>query len=121
LGNFQEFFSFSNPNVVYVVVGTVLLGIGSAIVGCFTFLRKRALLGDAVAHAILPGVCLAFLLADEKNPLFLLIGAVVAGWLSLVVIDWIGNKSKIKPDTAIGLVLSVFFGIGIFMLTAQGR
>ncbi|EJF07971.1 iron chelate uptake ABC transporter family permease subunit, partial [Pontibacter sp. BAB1700] len=77
-----------------------------------------ALVGDAVAHAVLPGVCLAFILSGTKNPFILLIGAFVTGWLSLVVIDYITSRSRIKEDTAIGLVLSVFFGIGILLLTA---
>lgn len=115
---FIDFFSFSDPNVRLVVLGSVLLGAGAAIVGCFTFLRKRALIGDAVAHAILPGVCVAFMLSGEKNPLILMAGAVVSGWLSLAVMDYLDNHTKLKTDTAIALALSVFFGLGILLLTA---
>ena len=111
------FFTFSDPNIRYVVGGSVLLAISSAIVGCFTFLKKKALVGDAVAHAVLPGICLAFLLSGTKNPVYLIIGAFCTGWLSLVLIDVIKRKSKIKEDTAIGLILSVFFGVGILLLT----
>lgn len=114
---FLEFFSFEDPNVRYVVIGAILLTSSSAIVGTFTFLKKKALAGDAVAHAVLPGICLAFILHGEKNPIILILGAFATGWLSLVLIDLIAAKSKIKEDTAIGLILSVFFGIGIFMLT----
>ncbi|WP_299708438.1 iron chelate uptake ABC transporter family permease subunit [uncultured Pontibacter sp.] len=116
--DFLEFFSFADANIRYVTLGSVLLAASSAVVGCFTLLRKRALVGDAVAHAVLPGVCLAFILSGTKNPLILLIGAFVTGWLSLVVIDYITSRSRIKEDTAIGLVLSVFFGIGILLLTS---
>ncbi|WP_114784541.1 metal ABC transporter permease [Botryobacter ruber] len=115
---FLEFFSFADANVRYVTLGSVLLASSSAVVGCFTLLRKRALVGDAVAHSVLPGVCLAFILSGTKNPLILLTGALVTGWLSLVLIDYITARSRIKEDTAIGLVLSVFFGIGILLLTA---
>lgn len=117
MNTFIDFFSFSEANVRYVVLGTIILGASSAIVGGFTFLKKRSLVGDAVAHSVLPGVCLAFFLAGTKNPFFLVIGAFITGWLSLVSIDWIVAKSKIKEDTAIGLVLSVFFGLGIMFLT----
>ncbi|MGV3539505.1 MAG: metal ABC transporter permease [Rufibacter sp.] len=113
-----EFLSMSDANVRFVTLGSVVLAASSAVVGCFTVLRKRALVGDAVAHAVLPGVCLAFMLSGEKNPLVLLLGSFLTGWLSLVVIDVITSKSRIKEDTAIGLVLSVFFGIGILFLTA---
>jgi manganese/zinc/iron transport system permease protein len=118
MNSLTEFFSFSDPNVAFVVLGSLLLGASAAIVGCFTFLRKRALVGDAIAHAILPGVCVAFILTAQKNPLILLAGAVVAGWLSLLAMDYIVNRTKLKADTAIGLVLSVFFGLGIMLLTA---
>ena len=113
-----EFFSFSDLNVQYVVIGSILLSASAAIVGCFTFLRKRALVGDAVAHSVLPGVALAFLLFETKNPLVLLIGASLTGWISLISIDYITRRTKIKADAAIGLVLSVFFGVGILLLTA---
>ena len=90
---------------------------GSAVLGCFTFLRKKALIGDAIAHAVLPGVCVAFILSGEKNPITLLLGAFVTGWLSVYAVDFIKKNSRLKEDSAIGLVLSVFFGVGILLLT----
>lgn len=114
----MEFFTFSDPNVRLVAFGSMLLGASAAVVGCFTFLRKRALVGDAIAHAILPGVCLGFIVSGTKNPWILLAGAVVSGWLALLVMDFMTNRSKLKTDTAIGAVLSVFFGLGILLLTA---
>ncbi len=107
----------NDANVRYVVVGSVWLTASAAIVGSFSFLKKKTLVGDAVAHSVLPGVCLAFILSGSKNPLFLIPGAFLTGWISLVVIDKIVAHSKIKEDTAIGLVLSVFFGLGILGLT----
>jgi manganese/zinc/iron transport system permease protein len=117
MNSLVEFFSFSDPNIRYVVLGSVLLTASSAIVGTFTFLNKRSLIGDAIAHAVLPGICLGFIVAGTKNPLVLIIGAFITGWLSLVVVEYVTRKTRIKEDTAIGLVLSVFFGIGILMLT----
>lgn len=111
------FFSFTDPNIRYVVLGSILLAASSAIVGCFTLLKKKALVGDAVAHSVLPGVCAAFLFAGDKNTVLLIIGAFITGWISLLAIDYITAKSKIKQDAAIGLVLSVFFGAGIVLLT----
>ena len=112
-----EFLSLRDPNLRYVVLGSVLLTASSAVVGTFTFLQKKSLVGDAVAHAVLPGVCMAFLWAETKNPFLLIIGAFITGWLSLILIDGITRYSKLKEDTAIGLVLSVFFGVGILLLT----
>lgn len=112
-----DFLSLSDANVRYVVLGSMLLAASSAVVGCFTFLKKRSLIGDAIAHSVLPGICAAFILSGTKNPVYLVIGAFITGWISVVALDAITRYSKIKQDTATGLVLSVFFGIGIFMLT----
>lgn len=112
-----EFLSFSDPNIRYVALGSVLLTASSALVGSFTFLNKKSLVGDAIAHAVLPGICLGFIMTGTKNPVALIIGAFVTGWISVVLVEYITNKTRIKEDTAIGLILSVFFGIGILMLT----
>lgn len=115
--NIRNFFSFQDVNVIYVSLGTIILGASAAVVGSFTFLRKRALIGDAIAHAILPGICIAFLFSGTKNYFFLIIGAFISGWISILLVDYISKNSKIKEDTAIGLILSVFFGFGILLLT----
>jgi manganese/zinc/iron transport system permease protein len=117
MNSLVDFFSFSDPNIRYVVIGSVLLTASSAIVGSFTFLNKRSLVGDAIAHAVLPGICLGFMLSGTKNPVFLIGGAFLTGWLSLVLVDFITARTRIKEDTAIGLILSVFFGFGIVLLT----
>ncbi len=118
LENLLSFFSFSEVNVRYVVLGSVLLSASSAIVGTFTFLKKKSLVGDAVAHSVLPGVCIAFLIMGDKHPIALIIGAFISGWLSMICIDYITKNSKLKEDTSVGLVLSVFFGVGILLLTS---
>lgn len=112
-----QFLTLQDANVRYVVLGVMLLSSTSSIIGCFALLRKRSLVGDAVAHAVLPGICLSFIIADSKDPWVLLIGAFITGWLSIYLIDYIPNKSKLKPDTAVALVLSVFFGAGIMLLS----
>ena len=116
--SFIEFFSLTDSNVRYVVLGIALLTSSAAMIGSFSLLKKKALVGDAIAHAVLPGICLAFLLTGTKNSLYLIIGAFMTGWLSLVSIDQITHRSKIKEDTALALVLSVTFGFGILLLTA---
>ncbi|MEX0686585.1 MAG: metal ABC transporter permease [Balneolales bacterium] len=117
IDSLYEFFSFTDPNVNYVLAGTVLLGISAGALGCFAVLRRRALVGDAVAHAVLPGVCLAFIVVGDKNPFALLLGALIFGWLGIIVMDYIIQNSKISPDASIGMVLSVFFGFGVLLLT----
>lgn len=117
MNSLLDFFSFADPNIRFVVIGSVLLTASSAIVGTFTFLHKKSLVGDAIAHAVLPGICLGFILSGTKNPAYLIAGAFITGWISLIGVEYITRHTRIKEDTAIGLVLSVFFGIGILMLT----
>ena len=112
-----DFFLFQDPNIIIVTLGAILLTSSSATVGVFTFLKKKALIGDVISHAVLPGVCLAFMLTGNKNPVVILMGAFVTGWFSVLSVDWIAERSKIKEDTAIAIVLSVFFGLGILLLT----
>ncbi|MEH0155913.1 iron chelate uptake ABC transporter family permease subunit [Limibacter armeniacum] len=113
-----DFFLLQDPNVRWVVLAMMLICGSAAVVGCFAFLRKRSLVGDAVSHAILPGICLAFMLAQTKHPVVLMFGAVSVGLFSLWLIDFITDKSKIKPDAALALVMSVFYGIGILLMTS---
>ncbi len=100
-----------------VALGSALLGIVSGVLGCFAVLRRQGLLGDALAHAALPGICLAFLLTGSKTPLVLLLGAAVAGWLGTLALLRIVRDTRISEDSALGIVLSVFFAIGILLLT----
>lgn len=107
----------SDANMQWVLLGTMLLGIASGVLGSFALLRKQSLVGDAVAHAALPGICIAFLLTGEKSMTALLIGATISGLLAAYCIQIITSSTILKEDTAICLVLSVFFGFGIVLLT----
>lgn len=111
------FFSFQDPNVVFVVLGISFLSVSAAMVGTFTFLDKKALIGDAISHAVLPGVCLAFMFAGTKNPYWIVAGAFTTGALATYAISWISKQTKLKEDTVIASVLSVFFGVGIVFMT----
>jgi manganese/zinc/iron transport system permease protein len=111
----------TDPNFRWALAGVVLMSAGASLVGCFTFLRHRALAGDAVSHAILPGICLAYLFFEVKSPFILLIGAFVSGLLGMFCMDWIVKHTKLKTDAATALVLSVFYGAGILLLTAIQR
>lgn len=100
-----------------VALGAATLGIISGTLGCYAVLRRQALLGDAMSHAALPGIALAFLLTGSKDSLVLLIGAAIAGWAGALVLMSIVRTTRIKEDSALGLVLAVFFGFGILLLT----
>ena len=100
-----------------VALGSGVLGIVSGALGGFAMLRKQSLLGDAISHAALPGIALAFLLTLSKSPLVLVLGAALSGWLGTLFIISITRTTRIKEDSALGLVLSVFFGFGLVLLT----
>lgn len=106
--------TFSARNVL---IGATLLGGLGGMLGSFALLRRQSLLGDALAHAALPGVCLGFILTGSKTPLPLFLGALAAGLLGSLLILAIVRWSRVKEDSAIGIILSVFFGAGIVLLT----
>jgi manganese/zinc/iron transport system permease protein len=108
---------FSDYTLRTVALGAAILGAVSGILGSFAVLRKQSLLGDAVSHAALPGIVGAFMLTGSKAPLVLIVGAGVAGWVSTLVVAGVVTTTRVKYDSALGLVLSVFFGLGLMMLT----
>lgn len=109
---------FFDPNFLWVLSGSILLGVSSGAIGAFALLRKRSLLGDVLAHAALPGVCLAFILTGSKTIPPLLVGAAATGYMGIKCIDAVTRNSRIKEDTALGIVLTVFFGVGVMLLTS---
>ncbi len=100
-----------------VALGSALLGVVRGVLGCFAVLRKQSLLGDGVSHASLPGVALAFLLTGSKHTEVLLLGALFTGLLAMLFMVGIAHNSRIKFDGALALVMSVFFGLGMVLLT----
>lgn len=104
-------------NTLYVLVGLTLLGAVSGLLGVFAYLKRKSLLSDTLAHAALPGVCLAFLLTGSKHLGWLLTGAAISGWAGVLAVSGITRYSKLKEDSAMGLTLSIFFGFGILLLT----
>jgi manganese/zinc/iron transport system permease protein len=105
-----------------VVLGAALLGGLAGALGAFAVLRQQSLLGDALSHATLPGVCLGFLVAGARDLGAILAGAFLAGALAALSVMLITRTTRLKTDAALGIVLSVFFAVGVVLLTlAQGR
>ena len=117
MNNLILFFTLADANVRAVVLGSLLLGATAGAIGCFAVLRKRALIGDTLAHAALPGVVIGFLIAGGKIPLALLLGAIATAWLAALAVNAITARSKLTADTAMAVVLSVFFAAGVVLLT----
>jgi manganese/zinc/iron transport system permease protein len=115
-----------NYNTRLVVICTILLGCACGLMGGFLLLRKRSLMGDTLSHATLPGVCLAFIIGvllggEGKSLPVLMLGATITGVLGCATVLFIRNRSRIKDDAAMGIVLSVFFGAGVALLTIASK
>jgi manganese/zinc/iron transport system permease protein len=108
---------FSDYTLRTVALGSAVIGVVSGVLGSFAVLRRQSLLGDAISHAALPGIVVAYLLTGSKASLVLVAGAAAAGWVGTLVVMSIVRASRIKSDSALGIVLSVFFGVGLVLLT----
>lgn len=92
-------------------ITAIVIGIVAGAVGCFIILRSMSLMGDAISHAVLPGVAISFILGIN-----FFIGAIVFGLLSSIIITYIKENSVIKGDTAIGITFSSFLALGIILI-----
>lgn len=109
-------------NTTIVTIGAILLGWAGGMVGTFLLLRRRSLVSDALSHATLPGVGIAFLVMASLGGTGrflpgLLLGAALSALAGLATVEWITRRTRLQADAAIGAVLSVFFGFGIVLLT----
>ena len=108
----QILFSY---DFLVVAIGTVLLAIPSAIVGCFSVYKGQSLMADAVGHASYPGVVVAFMLFSIRSSVILTLGAAVFGILAYLTIQLIRKHSVIDFDAALAIVLTGFFGLGMVL------
>jgi manganese/zinc/iron transport system permease protein len=113
---------FQDPTFWTVALGSSLLSGVAGALGVFAVLRRESLIGDVMSHAALPGLVLAFLITGSRELPPLLLGAALSSGIGALLAVQIPRRSRIKPDAALGLVLSVFFGMGMVGLTvAQQR
>ena len=108
---------FTDYTLRTITLGTAILGAVTGMLGSFAVLRKQSLLGDAISHAALPGIAIAFLITGVKDSNVLLLGALISGLIGTFWIRGIITKTHLKSDTALGLILSLFFGFGMLLLT----
>lgn len=110
-----------SSNTQWVLLSTMILGIAAGTVGCIAYWKRQNLMSDALAHAALPGVVIAFLLLGEKKLIVLIFGAAVSALIGALFIQIITTSSRISEDSAMGMILSVFYGLGIMLLTIANR
>lgn len=116
-----RFFTLRDPSVRYALAGAVLMGVSCGVLGGFVVVRRMALVGDALSHAVLPGVALGFLWNMSKDPVAIFVGATVAGLLGTLTVRAITATTRLKEDAALGLVLASFFAVGACLVTMLQR
>jgi manganese/zinc/iron transport system permease protein len=114
-------FFMAHYTLFLVMYGASLFGITAGVLGCFALLRQQSLLGDAISHAALPGIVAMFLLTHSKEPWLLLIGGVVAGIGGVWCMNIVVAHTKLKKDAILGIILSVFFGLGLVLMTVAQK
>ncbi|MBP52475.1 MAG: ABC transporter [Opitutae bacterium] len=112
-----RFWEMNDHSVRIVALGSALIGLSCALMGSYVVTRRLSLFGDTLSHAVLPGIALGFMWAESKNNVSLMIGASIAGFLGISCISFLGRFTKISQDSALGIVLSGFYAVGICMLT----
>ncbi|QDT56497.1 Manganese transport system membrane protein MntB [Caulifigura coniformis] len=119
--------SFASYNTRVVLLGASLLGLAAGVIGTFLLLRRKALIGDVVGHCALPGIAVAFLVIERmspgggKNLPVLLLGATCAGLLGAQSVSLIRMFTRVDNDTALAVILSVFYGAGVALLSVVQR
>ena len=110
-------FQYIDYSLFVVLLGIGFLGLATGVLGCFVLVRQQSLLSDTVSHASLPGICIAFLIVKEKSIFSFLLGAIICAGIAYLFIKLILHFTKLKQDAALGIVLSVFFGFGLSLLS----
>ena len=116
-----ELFASLDYTLLLVLQGAALLGITSGVLGSFALLRQQSLLGDAISHAALPGIVMMFLCTHSKNSWMLLCGGAISGAIGVVTMHYLCRYTTLKKDAILGIILSVFFGLGLVLMTVAQK
>lgn len=103
-------------STLYVIVTGMLVAGACSVVGCFLVLRRMAMIGDAISHAVLPGIVIAFLLSGSKDSIFMMFGAAILGLLTVYLIQ-LFQQSGLQADAAIGVVFTALFAVGVLLVS----
>ncbi|WP_215226120.1 metal ABC transporter permease [Echinicola shivajiensis] len=106
-----------DPNAFIIIVTGSMIAISCGLLGVFLMLRKMAMTGDAISHAVLPGIVLAFMISGSRHGLAMVIGAGLVGIIATVFIEYLSNKVKLQSDASIGITFTSLFAIGIILIT----
>jgi manganese/zinc/iron transport system permease protein len=107
-------------NDFYIILTACLVAINCAIMGSFLVMRKMVMIGDAISHAVLPGIFFAYILSGSTSSLPILIGAASSGILATILIEWFTQKARLQSDASIGVSYTLLFAIGIILISKFG-
>ena len=106
---------------ISIIITAILVAAVSSIIGCFLVLRKMAMVGDAISHAVLPGIVIAFMLGGKMGSWYLLLGAAAFGLITTFLIEFFNKKGNVQQDAAIGVVFTSLFAVGIILISLYTR
>ncbi|MBL55600.1 MAG: iron ABC transporter [Flavobacteriales bacterium] len=105
----------------WIILTACIIGINSSLLGSFLVLRKMSLIGDALSHAVLPGIVIAFMISGEINSFWMLLGASGFGIIAILLIEWLNRIGGFGKDSSIGIIYTLLFAIGIILITSQAK
>jgi manganese/zinc/iron transport system permease protein len=104
----------------WIVLVGICCAVACALPGCFLVLRKMSMMGDAISHAVLPGLALAFLITGSRASFPMFIGAAVVGLLTAVFTQWVSSFGNVDRGAAMGIVFTILFALGLLLMTQAG-
>ena len=104
-------------NHLYIILTASLVSITCALLGCYLILRRMAMVGDAISHAVLPGIVIAFLLSGERDSVTMLIGAGLIGIVTTFLIEFLHKKARLQTDASIGVTFTWLFAVGVVLIS----
>jgi manganese/zinc/iron transport system permease protein len=104
-------------NDFYIILTGILVAVSCSILGTFLVLRKMAMVGDAISHAVLPGIVLSFFITGSRDSIWMLIGAGIMGILTTLIIEWLHKKTKLQEDASIGVTFTFLFALGVLLIS----
>ncbi len=104
-------------NDLYIILTGILVAVSCSILGTFLVLRKMAMVGDAISHAVLPGIVLSFFITGSRESIWMLVGAGLMGVFTTLLIEWLHKKTKLQEDASIGVTFTFLFALGVLMIS----
>jgi len=104
-------------NDLYIILTAALVSTSCALLGCYLILRKMAMVGDAISHAVLPGIVIAFLVSGSRDSVTMLVGAGMIGIVTTFLIEFLHKKAKLQTDASIGVTFTWLFAVGVVLIS----